>query len=71
MVLCPTRELAVQVAEEIQRLAAHLEHFYATPIYGGAPIDRQIKALKKGVHIVVGTPGRIIDHLKRGTLKLR
>ncbi len=70
LVLCPTRELAVQVAEEIQRLASHLENFYATPIYGGAPIDRQIKALKKGVHIVVGTPGRIIDHLKRKTLKL-
>jgi ATP-dependent RNA helicase DeaD len=70
LVLCPTRELAVQVAEEIQRLATHLEHFYATPIYGGAPIDRQIKALKKGVHVVVGTPGRIIDHLKRKTLKL-
>ena len=70
LVLCPTRELAVQVAEEIQRLASHLEHFYATPIYGGAPIDRQIKALKKGVHVVVGTPGRIIDHLKRKTLKL-
>ena len=70
LVLCPTRELAVQVAEEIQRLAAHLEQFYATPIYGGAPIDRQIKALKKGVHVIVGTPGRIIDHLKRGTLNL-
>lgn len=70
LVLCPTRELAVQVAEEIQRLASHLDNFYATPIYGGAPIDRQIKALKKGVHVVVGTPGRIIDHLKRKTLKL-
>ena len=70
LVLCPTRELAVQVAEEIQRLASHFENFYATPIYGGAPIDRQIKALKKGVHIIVGTPGRIIDHLKRKTLNL-
>ena len=70
LVLCPTRELAVQVCEEIQRLGSVLENFYATSVYGGAPIDRQIKFLKKGVHLVVGTPGRIIDHLKRKTLKL-
>ena len=70
LVLCPTRELAVQVCEELQRLGSVLENFYATSVYGGAPIDRQIRFLKKGVHLVVGTPGRIIDHLKRKTLKL-
>ena len=70
LVLCPTRELAVQVCEEIQRLGSNVEGFYATTVYGGAPIDRQIRALKRGVHLVVGTPGRIIDHLKRKTLKL-
>ena len=70
LVLCPTRELAVQVCEEIQRIGSNLENFYATTLYGGAPIDRQIRSLKRGVHLVVGTPGRIIDHLKRKTLKL-
>ena len=70
LVLCPTRELAVQVCEEIQRLGSELEGIYATTVYGGAPIDRQIRSLKRGVHLVVGTPGRIIDHLKRKTLKL-
>ncbi len=70
LVLCPTRELAVQVCEELQRLGSVLENFYTTAVYGGAPIDRQIRSLKRGVHLVVGTPGRIIDHLNRKTLKL-
>ena len=70
LVLCPTRELAVQVSEEIQRLASAMEGFYTVAIYGGAPMDRQVRALKKGVQVVVGTPGRIIDHLKRKTLRL-
>ena len=68
LVLCPTRELAVQVCEEINRLAAALNNLIAVPVYGGAPIDRQIRALRKGAHIVVGTPGRIMDHLRRKTL---
>ncbi|HSH36275.1 DEAD/DEAH box helicase [Schnuerera sp.] len=70
MVLCPTRELSIQVAEEIRRLSKYNKDIFVLPIYGGQPINRQIKALKKGVQIVVGTPGRIIDHIKRKTLKL-
>lgn len=70
IVLCPTRELSIQVAEEIRRLSKYKKDIYVLPIYGGQPIDRQIKALKKGVQIVVGTPGRVIDHIKRKTLKL-
>ena len=69
LILCPTRELAIQVCEEINRLAAALSHFTAVPVYGGAPIDRQIRALRKGAHLVVGTPGRIMDHLRRNTLQ--
>ncbi|NLY67712.1 MAG: DEAD/DEAH box helicase [Tissierellia bacterium] len=69
LVLCPTRELSIQVAEEIRRLAKYKD-IHVLPIYGGQPINRQIKALKKGVQIVVGTPGRVIDHIKRNTLKL-
>ena len=69
LVLCPTRELAVQVCEEIHRLATALKGITAIPVYGGAPIDRQMRGLRKGAHIVVGTPGRVMDHLKRKTLK--
>ncbi len=69
LILSPTRELANQVCEEVHRLASRMAGFRAIPIYGGAPIDRQIRQLKKGVHIVVGTPGRLQDHLRRGTLK--
>ncbi|MGJ8652259.1 MAG: DEAD/DEAH box helicase [Opitutaceae bacterium] len=69
LVLCPTRELAVQVCEEIHRLASALKGFVAIPVYGGAPIDRQMRALRKGAHIVVGTPGRVMDHLRRKTLR--
>lgn len=69
LVLCPTRELAVQVCEEVHRLSSKIKGVSAIPVYGGTPIDRQIRALKKGVHIVIGTPGRIIDHLKRRTLR--
>ena len=70
LVLEPTRELAIQVAEHISRISKYTS-FKVLPIYGGKPIQNQIYALDKGVHIVVGTPGRIIDHLKRGTLDLR
>jgi ATP-dependent RNA helicase DeaD len=69
LVLAPTRELAIQVAEHISRLSKYAA-FKVLPIYGGESIRKQIYALENGVHIVVGTPGRIIDHLKRGTLNL-
>ncbi|MCX6682465.1 MAG: DEAD/DEAH box helicase [Methanoregula sp.] len=70
IVLSPTRELAIQTAEEIARLASHLGHITVLPIYGGQPIERQLRSLKTGVQIVVGTPGRVLDHLRRGTLTL-
>lgn len=70
LVLAPTRELAIQVAEAFQRYAAHLPGFHVLPIYGGQSYEPQLKALKRGVHVVVGTPGRVADHLRRGTLKL-
>jgi ATP-dependent RNA helicase DeaD len=70
IILCPTRELAVQVAEEIFRLSAFKPGIHSVPIYGGQSYDRQIRALQQGTQIVVGTPGRILDHLDRGTLKL-
>ena len=69
LILCPTRELCVQVCEEVYRLGAGFKDLHALPVYGGAAMDRQIRALRQGVHLVVGTPGRVIDHLKRGTLK--
>jgi ATP-dependent RNA helicase DeaD len=70
LILCPTRELAIQVTGELIKLAKHTTGVFTVPVYGGQPISRQLKALKKGAQIVVGTPGRVIDHLKRGTLKL-
>lgn len=70
LILCPTRELAIQVAEEIRRLAKYMPGIKILPIYGGQPITRQIQALKKGVQIVVGTPGRVMDHMRRKTLKM-
>lgn len=69
LVICPTRELAVQVCSEINRLGSCLKGLSAIPVYGGAPIDRQMRAMRKGAHIIVGTPGRVMDHLKRRTLK--
>ncbi len=70
IVLCPTRELSIQVADEIEKLGKYKQGVKVLPIYGGQPIGRQINALKKGVQIVVGTPGRVIDHIQRRTLKL-
>jgi ATP-dependent RNA helicase DeaD len=70
LILVPTRELAIQVSEEINSLKG-LKNIIIVPIYGGQSIDQQLRRLKKGVHIVVGTPGRVIDHLKRKTLKLK
>ncbi|HHE39925.1 MAG TPA: DEAD/DEAH box helicase, partial [Candidatus Cloacimonetes bacterium] len=67
LILTPTRELAIQVAEEINSLKGD-KNLIIVPIYGGQSIDQQLRRLKKGVHIVVGTPGRIIDHLNRKTL---
>jgi ATP-dependent RNA helicase DeaD len=70
LILCPTRELSVQVCEEIHKLGAQIKDLVAIPVYGGAPIDRQIRYLKQGSHIVVGTPGRLMDHMERKTLDL-
>ncbi|MFP4128593.1 MAG: DEAD/DEAH box helicase [Desulfonatronovibrio sp.] len=70
IVLCPTRELAIQVAEEINALGKFFQGLSVLPVYGGQPIDRQIKALRQGVQIVIGTPGRVMDHMSRKTLKL-
>ncbi len=70
LVLVPTRELALQVAEAFLRYAAHLKGFHVLPIYGGQSYQPQLNALRRGVHVVVGTPGRVIDHMNRGTLKL-
>jgi len=69
IILAPTRELAIQVGEELERIAKY-ERIKILPIYGGQSIDRQISSLKRGVDIVVGTPGRILDHIRKGTLKL-
>src|SRR5512136_2738000 len=70
IVLCPTRELAIQIAEEFSELLAHMPRITVLPVYGGQPIDRQLRALHSGVHIVIGTPGRVMDHLRRRTLVL-
>ena len=70
LVLAPTRELAIQVAEAFQRYAAKIPGFHVLPIYGGQSYQPQLSALKRGVHVVVGTPGRVIDHLERGSLDL-
>ncbi|OGP93842.1 MAG: hypothetical protein A2Z19_00730 [Deltaproteobacteria bacterium RBG_16_54_18] len=69
IVLCPTRELAVQVAEELKRLAKYRRDVHIVPVYGGQPIQKQLNSLKRGARIVVGTPGRIMDHMSRGTLR--
>jgi ATP-dependent RNA helicase DeaD len=71
LVLTPTRELALQVAEAMQTYARHLKGFHILPIYGGQSMDTQLRQLRRGVHVVVGTPGRILDHLRRKTLKLQ
>ena len=69
IVLCPTRELAVQVAEEIRKLAKYMSDIKVLPVCGGQEIVRQIKSLKTGVQIIVGTPGRVMDHMRRKTVK--
>ena len=70
LVLCPTRELAIQVSEELKNVSRHKRNVKILPIYGGQPIERQIIALKKRPQIIIGTPGRVMDHMRRHTLKL-
>ena len=70
LVLAPTRELAIQVAEAFQSFAHYMKGFHVLPIYGGSDYGTQIRALKRGVQVVVGTPGRVMDHMRKGTLKL-
>ncbi len=70
LVLTPTRELAIQVAEAFQTYAKHIKGFHVLPVYGGQEYSTQLRPLKRGVHVVVGTPGRVMDHMRRGTLKL-
>ena len=70
LVLAPTRELAIQVAEAFQKYASGLKGFHVLPIYGGQDYRGQIRGLQRGVHVVVGTPGRVMDHMRRGTLTL-
>ena len=69
MILCPTRELAIQVSEEFRKLLKYKDNIRVLPIYGGQPIDRQIAALRKGAQVVIGTPGRVMDHMRRRTIK--
>ena len=69
LILCPTRELAIQVSEEFRKLLKYKDNIRALPIYGGQPIDRQIAALRKGTQVVIGTPGRVMDHMRRRTIK--
>ncbi|MDP7008602.1 MAG: DEAD/DEAH box helicase [Phycisphaerales bacterium] len=70
LVLTPTRELAIQVAEAFQKYASHLKGFHIVPIYGGQDYRVQFRALDRGVHVVVGTPGRVMDHMRKGSIKL-
>lgn len=70
IVLCPTRELAIQVAEEIRKLAKFMHGIKILPIYGGQDISKQIRSLKGGIQLIVGTPGRVMDHMRRHTIKL-
>ncbi len=69
IVLCPTRELAIQVAEEIRKLALFMHGIKILPVYGGQEISKQIRSLKSGVQIIIGTPGRVMDHMRRKTVK--
>ncbi len=71
LVLTPTRELAIQVAEAFQTYAHHMKGFHVLPVYGGQSMDTQLRQLKRGVHVIIGTPGRVMDHLRRKTLSLK
>ena len=70
VILCPTRELAIQIAEEIRNLAKFMHGIKLVPIYGGQEIVKQIRSLKSGTQIIVGTPGRVMDHMRRKTIKM-
>ncbi|MEF9916581.1 MAG: DEAD/DEAH box helicase [Lachnospiraceae bacterium] len=70
IILCPTRELAIQVAEEIRELAKYMHAIKVLPIYGGQDIVKQIRSLKSGAHLIIGTPGRVMDHMRRKTIKM-
>lgn len=70
IILCPTRELCMQVASEIEKIGSQIKKFKVLAVYGGQPIGKQTRVLKKGVHVVVGTPGRVIDHIERENLDL-
>jgi len=70
IILCPTRELVIQVSEEFRKLMKYKENLYVTPVYGGQPIERQLSSLKKGSQVIIGTPGRVMDHMRRGSIKL-
>jgi ATP-dependent RNA helicase DeaD len=70
LILCPTRELCIQVAEQVGKLGKYRKNLRTLPIYGGQAYDRQLHGLRRGAQIVIGTPGRLIDHLERGSLKL-
>jgi ATP-dependent RNA helicase DeaD len=71
LVLCPTRELAIQISVEVNKFLKYKKYVSALPVYGGQPIERQIRTLKNGVQIIIGTPGRLLDHINRKTLDLR
>lgn len=71
LILCPTRELALQACDEIKKFAKYKTHIHVVPIYGGQPIERQFTLLRQGAQIIVGTPGRIMDHMRRGSLNLK
>ena len=71
LVLAPTRELAIQVAEAFKTYASHMKGFHVLPVYGGQDYRVQTRALDRGVHVIVGTPGRIMDHIRRGNIKLQ
>ena len=70
IVLCPTRELAIQVAEEIRHLAWYMHGIKVLPIYGGQEIVKQIRSLKGGIQLIIGTPGRVMDHMRRKTIRM-
>lgn len=70
LILCPTRELAIQISSELVKYAKYKKRITVLPVYGGQPIERQLYALSRGVQIVVGTPGRLMDHMDRGTINL-
>ncbi|NOR70215.1 MAG: DEAD/DEAH box helicase, partial [Methylomarinum sp.] len=70
LVLAPTRELAIQVAEAFQGYASQMKGFHVLPIYGGQDYSIQLRQLRRGAHVIVGTPGRVMDHMRKGTLKL-